>query len=138
VSFIPSVLVSVQIDLTSDRIPALFTFLLTPENALKHIQTLRVPGNALAVATCKSASESNVVVSVDCIHKPGSTTERRQGIEEAAEPLQLYKFQDHELVAASTFMLADGDDEYQSVRLTNLLYNLEYLRKRDGETRELE
>ena len=75
---------------------------------------------------------------MDSIHKPGSTKDRRSEAEEAIEPLRLYKFQGNELHGASSFKLTHEDDESQPVRLTHLLYNLESLRKRDGEVKEFE
>jgi hypothetical protein len=75
---------------------------------------------------------------VDSISKPGSTTERRTNAEDVVDPLHVYRFKGHELVAASTFEMTNDDDESQSVRLTNFLYNLENLRKSDGGMKELE
>jgi tRNA (guanine-N(7)-)-methyltransferase subunit TRM82 len=120
------------------RIPALFSFLLQGDNTLQHIQTLQLPGNALALAVAAKSSETSIVVSVDNVHNPTSTTERRPDTGEDVEPLLLYKFQGHHLGAASTFKLGDGHEEIQSTKLTNLLYGLENLRKRDGEPKELE
>jgi tRNA (guanine-N(7)-)-methyltransferase subunit TRM82 len=101
---------------------------------------VRLQGNALAVAAHTSAagSSNNIVVSVDSITKPGSTTERRTDTEEAVEPLRLYRFEGHQLVAASTFEMAGADDEGTSVKPMNFLYNLDNLRKRDGEAKELD
>lgn len=136
--FFPSIFPSSFIQLTLCSVPALFTFLLTPENTLKYMQTVRLPGNALAVAVSISTTDSGLVVSVDSIHKPISTTERRVETEDAVEPLHLYKFHGRELVAGAVFSVAARDEEPNSARLTNLLYNLEKLRKRDGEAKELE
>ena len=85
-----------------------------------------------------AVTDNRVTVSVDTVHKPGSTTERRPEIEEDVAPLWSYEFQGHELLAGFPFKLANENEESQSVRLTNLLYGLENLRKRDGEAKELE
>ncbi|KIN04850.1 hypothetical protein OIDMADRAFT_39319 [Oidiodendron maius Zn] len=122
---------------TSEGVPALFTFLLTPDNILKHIQTVKLPGNALALTTYALTPEGSIIVSVDSIHKPGSITDCRSEAE-ATEPLRLYMFRGNELNNKSIFKPTNAYDEKQSVKLTNLLYNLENLRKRDGEAKEFE
>jgi tRNA (guanine-N(7)-)-methyltransferase subunit TRM82 len=94
-----------------------------------------LPGNALAVAADFSNPQCSIIVSVDSIHKPGSTTSCRSEAGDVLNPLYSFKFQGHELHEASTFKLAD-DDESQSAALTNLLYPLENLRKRDGEEKD--
>lgn len=76
-------------------------------------------------------------MSVDSIHKPGSITDCRSEAE-AIEPLRLYMFRGNELNKKSIFKPTNEYDEKQSVKLTNLLYNLENLRKRDGEAKEFE
>lgn len=120
------------------RIPALFSFLLLADNTLQHVQTLRLPGNALALAVAAKPSETSIVISVDNVHKPSSTIERRQETSEFVEPLLSFKFQGQKLVAAATFKLGDGHEQIQSTKLSNLLYGLDNLRKRDGEVKELE
>lgn len=82
-------------------------------------------------------------MSVDTIHKPGSTTEERRNKDNYVNPLQSYKFQEGKLVQDETFRLAIADqDEGETKgsgalgRLTNVLYNLENLRKREGEDKE--
>jgi hypothetical protein len=75
---------------------------------------------------------------VDSISKPGSTTERRTSADDVVDRLHVYRFKSNELVAASTFEMTNVDDESQSVRLTNFLYNLENLRKSNGAMKELE
>lgn len=112
--------------------------MLTPENKLEYIQTIRLPGNALAVEVNISTAESSLVVSVDNIHKPGSTTERRGDTDDTVKSLHSYRFQGRELAAASTFAVAPEDEELGSARLSNLLYSLENLRKREGDGKDLE
>lgn len=75
---------------------------------------------------------------MDSISKPGSTTERRTSAVDVVDRLHVYRFNSNELVAASTFEMTNVDDESQSVRLTNFLYNLENLRKSNGAMKELE
>jgi len=81
------------------------------------------------------------VASVDTIHKPGSTSERREDGKKVS-PLKSFKFQDGRLLYNSPFTVtpieseAGGQESGIGGRLTNLLYNLENLRKRDGENQE--
>jgi tRNA (guanine-N(7)-)-methyltransferase subunit TRM82 len=113
------------------------------------LQTLNLSGNALAVvvgaSTTKDQSESpnRLLVSVDTVHKPGSTTEIREHADKSLNPLQSYIFQEGQLVQDGTFQLAladqgDGEGRRSGVpgQLINLLYNLENLRKREGEGQE--
>ncbi|KAH7417023.1 guanine-N(7)--methyltransferase subunit trm82 [Cadophora sp. MPI-SDFR-AT-0126] len=120
---------------TCEGIPALFTFTLTPSNQLTHLQTLPLQGNALAVSPITATSK--FIVSIDTIHKPGSTSEVRTDDLEDLKSLQTFEFQDDILVeSALAFERSEGGEEEQvgdSGRLGNLLYGLENLRKREGD-----
>jgi tRNA (guanine-N(7)-)-methyltransferase subunit TRM82 len=122
---------------------------LTAENRLEYIQTLKLAGNALSVVVDllprkpQSDTSNRLLVSIDSIHKPGSTTEKREDADGNLNPLQSYQFQEGKLILDGTFQLATADpDEGEasgsvaSGRLTNLLYSLENLRKREGEAQE--
>jgi len=131
-----------QTDICS--IPALFTFLLTGDNALQHIQTVTLPGNALSHIIHDSRTSAMelkrfLIVSVDSIHKPGSTTAARDDATKETSPLYMYEFQDQLLKSIITFHSSDEGEglrmEETSGNFTNLLYNLEALRKKDGDTR---
>ncbi|KUJ22247.1 uncharacterized protein LY89DRAFT_714084 [Mollisia scopiformis] len=128
---------------TCEGIAALFLFdLHADDNSLRYIQTFELPGNPLAVVANMSptqCSSNEVIVSVDMVHQPGSTVERRLGsaTEQSLLAIQLC---DSGLVSGGvTFRepveedksLSSSDDT--TGRLGNLLYNLENLRKRDGE-----
>jgi tRNA (guanine-N(7)-)-methyltransferase subunit TRM82 len=95
------------------------------------MQTVKLSGNALAVvintsaASDQSDTSTQLVVSVDTFHKPGSTTEEWKDADKDTYPLQSYKFQE-----------GDASGSGGSGRLTNLLYSLENLRKREGEAQE--
>ncbi|KAE9381762.1 tRNA methyltransferas-like protein [Stipitochalara longipes BDJ] len=134
---------------TCEGIPALFTFVLTEENHLEYIQTMKLSGNALAVvvdtsiSNDQSDSSKRLLVSIDTIHTPGSTTKERENAGTSLNPLQSYKFKDGRLVQDESFQLGiAGRDDGEvsgsgaSGRLTNLLYSLENLRKREGEGQE--
>lgn len=75
-------------------------------------------------------------MSVDWFHKPGSTTERRDEKNTTIRSLLFYEFHDRHLTRKSLIETLDHRGEYVdgngTGRLSNLLYNLENLRKRDG------
>lgn len=78
-------------------------------------------------------------MSVDTIHKPGSTTERRDPLEKPTNPLLSYSLE-LRAIAGPSFEVVEHEEEVDgwnsSGQLGNLLYNLENLRKRDGDARE--
>lgn len=83
---------------------------------------------------------NGLVLSIDTIHRPGSTTERREIAIERINPLQRFVFQGRGTILSSIeFEFARDDGGMKNVgRLANLFYNLESLRKRDGDGREEE
>ena len=107
---------------------------------LEHTQTVELPGNALSVISINSDNHRSIVVSVDCIHKSGSTTEHRDSQGQSINPLHSYAFQSLRLIPTSTFEVVDDPEKLDNGdamgRLTNLLYSLENLRKSDGDSRE--
>lgn len=115
-------------------------FQLTPNNTLEHIKTVELPGNALSSIAYISDNATRLVVSVDTIHKSGSTTERRDPHEDSIGPLLSYRFQNQEVIAGANFEVVDEEEEVDNDsalgRLGNLVYNLENLRKREGDARE--
>ena len=113
--------------LTTDRVPATFTFVLTTQNQLHHVHTLKLPGNVLNIATVAGG----VVLSIDTIHKPGSMTDRREPGAESIDSLQAFIFQGRELVPSTMKFDVAKDEVEESGRLTNVLYGLQNLRKRD-------
>lgn len=84
------------------------------------------------------------MVSVDTIHKAGSTTEHRVEGEQTIAPLVLFKFDNNGLTQSSLKFASSSEnddvpDGKETIgRLPNLLYNLENLRKRDGGAQEEE
>ncbi|KAK0118877.1 tRNA (guanine-N(7)-)-methyltransferase non-catalytic subunit trm82 [Cadophora gregata f. sp. sojae] len=143
VKFVVSGLLSVQtmvgskirevIVVACEGVPALFIFLLTPSNRLEYLQTLALPGNVLAL----SLTSSRLIVSIDTIHKPGSTNELRTETTENLNVLQTFEFSTQELMlveGALAFAKIEEDWKLDAVgRLGNLLYGLENLRKREGD-----
>jgi tRNA (guanine-N(7)-)-methyltransferase subunit TRM82 len=92
------------------------------------------------VVAHSSKNNDFLIISVDCIHKSGSITECTDRGDIMINPLQSYKFQDQQLIPVSTFEIVDHQEENDKAigtgRLTNLLYGLENLRKRDGDVKD--
>ena len=84
---------------------------------------------------------NRILVSIDTIHKPGSTTAKRGDAVGKPNPLQSYQFREKELVHDVAFQVALADQTEEASggvigRVTNLLYSLENLRKREGDAQE--
>jgi len=92
-----------------------------------------VPGNVLDVIT---DAENGLILSIDSIHKLGSTTDRREPSTEIIENLQAFVFQGNELVPSTIKFESAKDAVEDPGILTNLYYGLENLRKRGGDARE--
>ncbi len=115
----------------------MFTFVLTGQNELKHLQTLHLSGNVLAFVSTAvdGADASSLIISIDTVHKPGSTTEQKEDETGISTPLLSYKFHEGQLAEGGpTFSSAEDEvDISAAAHLGNLLYNLENLRKREGD-----
>ena len=82
-----------------------------------------------------------LIVSIDTIHKPGSMIERRCSTDDSINPLQCFVPQQCDFVPREIFELPDQTDVTENGtggRFTNLLYNLENLRKSSAGTQEEE
>jgi hypothetical protein len=94
------------------------------------MRNLTLSGNVLSVVT----TPSRVIVSVDTIHMPASTTELRN-TDNPASSFYTFKFNNGVLEEDAIFRIAgvkDGESA-ENKRMKNLLYNIENLRKRVGE-----
>jgi tRNA (guanine-N(7)-)-methyltransferase subunit TRM82 len=127
---------------------------------LDYLDTIQLPGNALSVVTDipSETGETHILVSIDNIHLPGSVTERlilgghnvlvtgyekRKNEDAKVESVLSFTIKDGSLVASqlplvetivrSQVEVGGGNTEG---RLGGLLYTLENLRKRDGESAE--
>jgi len=101
---------------------------------LSHYQTLILDGNPLAVNT--DDSSDILIVSVDSVHTPGSTTQIRSDGRKAVEPLQVMQLAgDKWSGSAFHFKQWSAVDAGGHGResWSGLLYNLGNLRKRAGE-----
>lgn len=83
-------------------------------------------------------------MSIDTVHYPGSTWELKDKTEELINPLQTLQFQDGRLTEelelvmaldenAATWRGEGASSTDARGQLSNLLYSIENLRKRDGE-----
>lgn len=101
------------------------------------MQTLPLSGNALALSLVAKPNTSGLIISIDTIHVPGSTSKLRTDSTETLKALQSFEFQDGQLVEGGVaFARSEGADEKDAGvlgRLGNLLYGLENLRKREGD-----
>ncbi len=122
---------------TSEGVPAIFIFSLSSTAQLVHHKTLTFAGNVLAVVASTQAGTAGLMllVSVDILYKPGSTTERR------TEPLKGSSIEKLVYVSEKeTFSRREFVSEIEAIenevpvtdKAGNLLYNLENLRKREG------
>jgi tRNA (guanine-N(7)-)-methyltransferase subunit TRM82 len=116
---------------------------------LEYIQTVRLLGNVLAVITNIPNNGKKIanrmIVSVDTAHFPGSTWELNNK-EDLINPLQTFQFQNGRLMEEPDLVIALNEDEAGGTgegasadvrgQLSNLLYNIENLRKRDGDGQE--
>lgn len=122
--------------LMGNRVSELFLFHLTG-NTLEHAQSVPLTGNALSVVSGIPVSDGaprQLFVSVDGIHKAGSTTEVRD-VSEEADNIEIFFIKDGVLSKHSSMKAVEGRDVTDGTLngLRNLLYSLENLRKRDGE-----
>ncbi|RFU23951.1 hypothetical protein B7463_g12387, partial [Scytalidium lignicola] len=122
---------------TCEGVPALLIFVLTDKNHLEHLQTLNLVGNALSVAVNASSAERlSVIVSIDVVHSPGSTTKLREK-NDTVNPLQCFTYMGGGWNNGLMFQIVEGyetelEDQGGNGRFKEMLYSLESLRKREG------
>ncbi|KAG9238788.1 guanine-N(7)--methyltransferase subunit trm82 [Amylocarpus encephaloides] len=119
-----------------EALPVLFLFNLNPQNTLTISNISHFPGNILSLnvlPTQPKAQGSRVVISIDNIHKPSSTTETHPPGTPKAFPLVIYDFENgpsQEVVKTDQVVNVEVPD---AGNLKKLLYSLENLRKKGGE-----
>ena len=96
-------------------------------------------GNPLDMVV--DGSMNSLIVSLDCAHEPGSTSQPRRYLNAAMQLLQRFSMKDSKWVGGGLRfktrshegVIAGEDDNDDLGSLSSLLYNLETLRKRGGE-----
>ncbi|KAM3066026.1 tRNA (guanine-N(7)-)-methyltransferase non-catalytic subunit trm82 [Clarireedia jacksonii] len=126
---------------TCEGLPACIIYTLTAEAHLTHLQTLPLSGNALSVVLSYTTdSKISLIVSIDSVHAPWSTTAARESNETSINPLQFYRFDEPEgrfmneeqngfVTVGSEGFVEEGKID----RWKTLLYGVGNLRKMDGE-----
>ncbi|KAL3418976.1 WD repeat domain-containing protein [Phlyctema vagabunda] len=115
-----------------EGVPILLVFTLTSEEKLVFCRSYVLPGNPLCLVASE-AHGANILVSIDTIHKPGSTTVCRDATEPAPDPLVQFALSGDALTRCTTsFAVPRHTGKEQSSQWTSLLYNIENFRKRDG------
>ncbi|KAI9748550.1 MAG: tRNA (guanine-N(7)-)-methyltransferase non-catalytic subunit trm82 [Lichina confinis] len=134
---------SCRIIIALEGVPALFDFCLASDGSLKHENTLKLAGNVLDASTVED--EASLIVSIDNVHQPFSTTAVR-GTEAEHEPLlqcftlettgsnmewrEMPKFRRVDCVSRhGSFQVTQAI----SSRLGDALYTLKNMRKREME-----
>ena len=121
------------------RIPAVFVFSFLEDSNLSHQQTLMLEGNPLDLIA--DSSTGSVILSIDCVYRPGSMSEIRITQDSAVNPLQNFELMASELVRKPNQFNYESSTEEDMSKLakddfkglSSLLYNLEILRKRGSE-----
>jgi tRNA (guanine-N(7)-)-methyltransferase subunit TRM82 len=118
-------------------------FHLSGDNNLVHVQDFLLLGNPLDVlpttASSNNLQSSNqILVSIDTVHEAGSKTVRRQLSDQPGNPFEILELRDDRVVRKEHpgFERFQASQEVEDAKLSNLLYGLEILRKRDGEEKE--
>ncbi|PGH06898.1 hypothetical protein GX51_02143 [Blastomyces parvus] len=131
---------------TLEGIPKLFPFRFNPDGNITAQKPVHLSGNALGVVS--PDDKGSIIVSVDNVHEPGSTTDRRKSPDTHQQLLQAFSvaweeeaFQwtevDSDMVKAvsnrDTFAVASSEDEKEAKKhaqaLTSTLYSVGNLRK---------
>ncbi|QSZ29918.1 hypothetical protein DSL72_004436 [Monilinia vaccinii-corymbosi] len=125
---------------TSEGVPAAFIYTLTLSNQLTHTQTLQLPGNALSCTLNDPTplSQFSLIISIDNVHEPGSTTTVKAINSPTSAPLQFFKYENGQFttVEPAGFVSQDSEgflEEEKKSKLGALLYNIGSLRKMGDE-----
>lgn len=121
------------------RVPAVLMFELKENSHLQYLETLSSPGNVLGVAVDTSSEDgiTRLILSIDTIHIPGTTTKLRENTD-VVYPLQRFSYTNGSWNSDLNFQVmeryeTDLEDKNGLNRLKEILYNLESLRKREGD-----
>ncbi|KAI9794181.1 MAG: tRNA (guanine-N(7)-)-methyltransferase non-catalytic subunit trm82 [Peltula sp. TS41687] len=134
---------STRILVTCEGIPALFAFHLSSGNSLTYDQSLPLKGNPLGTAIYESLA--SIVVSIDNVHKPCSTTQTRDSSTNSDVLLQCFSLkgdnndshvweENAKWVQPIEHINSQGSFETSSLdEMGGLLYSVESFRKRGME-----
>lgn len=128
------------------RMPKLFPFSFSPDGKIVAQNPVHLSGNALGVTSIDN--KGNIVVSVDNVHKPGSTTEQRKPSDAPQQLIQVFSIMweketfhwkevdsdmAKEISNHGTFQLATSENEKEAKRnaqaIASSLYGVGNLRK---------
>jgi tRNA (guanine-N(7)-)-methyltransferase subunit TRM82 len=122
------------------RIPALLIYLLSQNATLSHLQTLLLNGNPLDLLV--DCSYTKLVVSLDTIHEPGTTSKLRTNLDSTVRRLLVFGMKDGSKWTKECLQFTEPAPEEESPGeglpgkyggLSSLFYSLRNLRKCGGE-----
>ncbi|RKF65833.1 tRNA -methyltransferase non-catalytic subunit trm82 [Erysiphe neolycopersici] len=126
--------------ISCESLPALFTFTLSPENKLEYAETVWTSGNvlSLSVTSDHSLKSKSLLVSIDNIHKPGSSIDIREEDTSNMMPLCRFDFDGVTLKRIPLVIEIPVDKSFKdmhrtSAEISDLYYGIEILRKRCDE-----
>ncbi|KHJ33367.1 putative trna methyltransferase [Erysiphe necator] len=122
-----------------ERLPAFFTFCLSPENKLEYSETVWTSGNILSMSTAsvQNSMVKSLFVSIDNLHKPGSSLDIREDISSILS-LCRFDFDGVNLKSIPLIFKVPVDKEFEGMcknsgQISDLLYSIESLRKKYDE-----
>lgn len=119
-----------SVAVTCEGVPAVFIFSLSSTSGLQFLQQQPLSGNALAMA---AVGTSGLVISVDTVHAPGSTSAVRREEPLPVMPLEAFEVGDRKIATSALRFKPQEASGTDAAKWSNLLYSLGNLRKRAGE-----
>ena len=119
-----------SIAVTCEGVPAVFIFSLSSTSGLQFLQQQPLSGNALAMA---AVGKNGLVVSLDTVHAPGSTSEVRREEPLPVMPLEAFELGDRKVATSALRFKPQEASGTDAAKWSSLLYSLGNLRKRAGE-----
>ncbi|RKF84115.1 tRNA -methyltransferase non-catalytic subunit trm82 [Golovinomyces cichoracearum] len=119
--------------ISCEGLPALFTFIFSPENTLQYSETLWTAGNVLdmSVTLHQGTRSRTLLVSIDDCHEPGSTSELRKDDFSNVMPLHQFTVHGGNLKGSPLEIQMPNDvkSHIDFGKVSDLLYGIEHLRK---------
>ncbi|POS87637.1 hypothetical protein EPUL_000264 [Erysiphe pulchra] len=126
--------------ISCESLPALIIFNLSPENKLQHSETVWTSGNVLSmsVTSDQTLKSKGLLISIDNIHKPGSSIDVREEDTSNIMPLCRFEFDGVTLKSKPLIIEIPDDKKFKDMHRTSgeisdLYYGIESLRKRCDE-----